>query len=224
MVIFCHGFTGSKEGQGKSLEMAAELGKHGWASMLFDFSGNGESQGEFIDISLTSQIEDLSAVVDYCSAQGFSPLVTLGRSFGGSTAICHAAGDPQIAAVCTWAAPANLTELFLNFTDGDLPAGEDEPVMMADAEGAVHLRKSFFTDLLKHDVCSRAALISPRPLLIMQGRKDDVVPPTDAELIYKCAGEPKELYWIDGGDHNFSEHYREAWGVVIKWLKNNFNY
>ncbi|GBF35020.1 hypothetical protein DCCM_4141 [Desulfocucumis palustris] len=223
LVIFCHGFTGSKEGKGKALEMAEELGRQGWSSMLFDFSGNGESQGDFINLTLSGQIGDLLSVADFCAEAGFGPIVTLGRSFGGSTALCHAAKDQRIAGVCTWAAPAALEDLFLSFIDGDLPEEEETPVMLAGEEDLLHLRKSFFTDLKKYDVCALAGTVSPRPLLVMQGRKDDLVPPEDALKIYNSAGNPKHIHWIEEGDHQFTRHYREAWDVVLQWLNKFFN-
>ncbi len=222
VVVFCHGFTGSKEGKGKALEMAEELGRHGWSSVLFDFSGNGESQGDFIDLTLSGQISDLLSVTDLCTGAGFGPIVTLGRSFGGSTAICHAAKDDRIAGVCTWAAPASLEDLFMSFTDGDLPEEEESAITLAGEAGLIYLRKSFFTDIRKYDVCGLAGAISPRPLLVMQGLKDDMVPKEEAEKIYNCAGNPKHINWIEEGDHQFTRHYREAWDVVIKWLDEYF--
>jgi putative redox protein len=190
--------------------------------MLFDFSGNGESEGDFANLTLTGQVEDLTAVTDYCLQLGFHPVVTLGRSFGGSTAICHGALDNRIGGVCTWAAPVNLYELFLSSTVGDLPAEDEATITMSGSGGIIDIRKAFFTDILKYDICAMAAAITPRPLLIIQGRRDEVVPPEEALKIYRCAGTPKTLHWIDRGDHQLSGHYREVWSAVINWLKVRF--
>ena len=222
LVIFCHGFTGSKEGKGKALEMAEELGKSGWSTMLFDFAGNGESEGDFVNLTLTGQIADLAAVTGYCRQRGFYPLITLGRSLGGVTAICHAAGDSNIGGVCTWSTPANLYELLLPATVEELPMDEDAVITMAGSEGLIFVKRSFFTDILKYDICSLTKKVAPRPLLIIHGREDRLVPPAEAEKIYDCAGAPKELHWIDHGNHQFSGHYREAWAIVIKWLNSSF--
>jgi putative redox protein len=102
IVIVCHGFLGSKEGGGRALAMAEEIGKLGYATLLFDFSGCGESEGAFADITLTRQIEDLTCSVDYNQESGFKKIITLGRSFGGTTALCHGALDKRTAGVCTW--------------------------------------------------------------------------------------------------------------------------
>lgn len=218
IVIMCHGFTGSKEGGGRAKEMAEELGRHGWASLLFDFAGNGESEGNFEDLTLSGQIDDLSSIVDWCKDKGFNKIVTLGRSFGGSTVICQAAGDSRISGICTWAAPARLMELFGGFTDESLEGPKEELVTLAGEDGMIKLKRGFFCDLKSYDVASNAALISPRPLLVIQGTKDMTVPAEDAEIIYNAADNPKKLFWIEDGDHQFSAHYKQVWGIVLEWL------
>lgn len=176
-LVVCHGFTGGKEGRGKAVEMAGLFAENGFSCLLFDFSGCGESAGHFEELTLSGQVADLASAVDFCLEKGLGPVFTLGRSFGGTTAVCHAASDPRVKGVCTWAAPASLADLFLNFTGGDLPADENAPVALAGNGGIVHLKKSFFTDLNNFDVAGCSARISPRPLLVVQGTRDEVVPP-----------------------------------------------
>lgn len=219
VVVVCHGFTGSKEGRGKAVEMAQFLFQKGYSSLLFDFTGCGESGGNFIDLTLSGQVGDLACAVDFCLENGLGPVFTLGRSFGGTTAICQAALDSRVSGVCTWAAPASLMDLFLGFTDEELPADEEAPVTLAGAEGIIHLKKSFFTDLSKYGVPRCASLISPRPLLLVQGTKDEVVPPPEASIIFNGARDPRELFFVEGADHQFSAHYSEVWQIVLNWLE-----
>lgn len=221
IIIMCHGFTGSKEGGGRAVELGEELGRRGWATLLFDFAGNGESDGDFADLTLTGQIDDLSRAVDWALERGFRQVVTVGRSFGGSTVICQAARDKRVAGVCTWAAPARLVELFSGFTAA-MPDDPAELVPLAGENGIIHLRRGFFHDLSLYDVPGDAALILPRPLLIIQGQKDGVVPPDDARLLYNAAGEPRELIWIEDGDHQFTGRHRQAWEALFNWLEKHF--
>jgi putative redox protein len=218
VVVVCHGFTGGKEGGGRALAMGEELGARGYNVLLFDFSGNGESEGLFENITLSGQIDDLNCAVDWCTGKGMGPVFTLGRSFGGSTVICHAAGDPRVAGVCTWAAPAKLKELFTEFAEGPVDE-EGDLFALAGNEGIAYLRKAFFTDLDRYDVPQLAGNISPRPLLIIQGENDDVVPPGDAGLIFRGAKEPKQLVYVPGADHQFSGHYRQVWDTFFAWLE-----
>ncbi len=218
VVVVCHGFTGSKEGGGKARAMGEMLSTRGFNTLLFDFSGNGESEGLFENLTLSGQVDDLKSAVDWCISSGMGPVFTVGRSFGGTTAICHGAIDTRVAGVCTWAAPARLRELFTEFAEG--PVDEDgDMYALAGEEGIIYLRKAFFDDLELHDVPALAGKISPRPLLVIQGEKDAVVDPADAKLIYDNAGEPKEIHIIPGADHQFSRHQREVWSILSSWLE-----
>lgn len=223
LVIVCHGFTGSKEGRGKAVEMARFLAGSGISTLLFDFAGCGESEGAFEDISLGGHIEDLSSAVDFCRERGYTEIITLGRSFGGTTAICQAPSDSRVKGVCTWAAPASLIDLFLGFTDEELPPDENELVSMAGDEGIIFLKRSFFSDLSRYNAPHCASLLSPRPLLVIQGTGDSVVPREDADLIYNSAGEPRDLRFIEGADHQFSSHYRVVWEIFLQWVLKHFS-
>ncbi|SFG25381.1 putative redox protein [Desulfotomaculum arcticum] len=217
VVIVCHGFTGSKEGGGRAQAMGEELGNRGFNVFLFDFSGNGQSEGLFERITLSGQIDDLNSAVDWCTSAGMGPVFTVGRSFGGTTVICHAAGDQRVSGVCTWAAPASLKDIFTEFVEGPVDESGDMYALAGD-EGIVYLRRSFFDDLDRFDVPQQAGKIAPRPLLIIHGEKDNVVPPEDAGLIFQNAGEPRELLYIPGADHQFSNHTRKVWDTMFDWL------
>lgn len=218
VVVICHGFTGSKEGGGKGVAMAEELGKRGYASLLFDFSGCGESEGDFADISLTSHIGDIKSSVDFCIGLGFNRVITIGRSFGGTAALCHGGVDDRVAGVSAWAAPAYPARLFSGFLEKATET-ENDLIPLSGQEGTVFVKKSFFQDLNSHDVTGKASMISPRPLLIVHGSSDIVVPVRNAEDIFKSAGEPKEIRIISGADHQFTGHYQEVWKSFFDWLE-----
>ncbi len=221
VIINCHGFTGSKEGGGRALEMGEELVRQGWACLVFDFAGNGESEGNFADLTLSGQIDDLTCAVSWALEQGFCRVVTVGRSFGGTTAICQGARDPRVAGVCTWAAPARPWELFYGLTDEPLE-GPAETVALASEGGLIYLKKDFFFDLRQYDVPRCASLLAPRPLLVIHGTRDNLVPPEDARLIYEAAREPREVVLLEGADHRFSQHHRMVWDALFDWLSRHF--
>ncbi|MCF8011821.1 MAG: alpha/beta hydrolase [Clostridiales bacterium] len=221
LIIVCHGFTGSKEGHGTAVNMSEYLAKTGFDILLFDFAGNGESEGNFEDITLSGQIDDLTSAVNWCKQQGTSTIITFGRSFGGSTVICHAAKDTRVSGVCTWAAPAHLVELFSNFKVEDQDVSDK--VTLAGSSGTVQMKKTFFEDLKKYDIPGATAAISPRPLLLLQGTADNVVPPENTGLIYENSNQPKRIIYIEEDDHQFSNYYRKAWEYCSSWLK-DFNF
>jgi len=221
VLIVCHGFTGSKEGGGRALEMAEELGKRGYAALLFDFSGCGESEGDFADISLTGQINDLKSSVDFCLALGFERIILTGRSFGGTTALCLGGADRRVAGVCTWAAPSEPFDLF-NCKRDQLLREKGGLVPLSGEQGTVYVREGFFSDLRQHDLYGRAALLTPRPLLVVHGSSDSVVPDWNARAIYEAAGEPKEIRIVEGADHQFTGRHLEAWAALFNWLGEHF--
>lgn len=221
LVIVCHGFTGSKEGGGRAAEMAQRLGGLGYACLLFDFSGCGESEGRWADISLTGHMEDLRCVVQWSREAGFAPIILNGRSFGGTTVICYAARDREIAGVCTWAAVGRLELLFKSFIHSSDVNGAEQ-VALNSENGTLYINRDFFYDLEKHDVLACAAQIAPRPLLVIHGTADESVPPVDADLIYRAAGENAELEMISGADHRFSNHTGATWERFFGWLQKHF--
>ena len=218
LIIVCHGFTGSKEGSGQAVAMGNELASLGFSTLLFDFAGCGESEGNWEDLTLTGQIEDLGSVVEWSRLQCFKRIILTGRSFGGSTIIGYTARDKNIDAVCTWAAVARPDQLFSHFIKGRETGASDELLIIESDEAPLKLRRAFFIDLARHDLPGCAAAISPRKLLVIHGSADQSVPCADAELIYQSAAEPKKLVIIDGADHRFSNHTSEVWAVFFDWL------
>jgi peroxiredoxin/alpha/beta superfamily hydrolase len=116
MVIFCHGFSGRKDGPMFEL-IADTLQAHGIASIRFDFNGHGESEGEFKDMTVPNEIEDAKKVVEYVSDLRYvSSLAIVGHSQGGVVAAMTAGqlseelGEPAFKAVALMAPAAVLRE------------------------------------------------------------------------------------------------------------------
>ena len=219
IVVVCHGFTGTKEGSGRALAMGEELAALGFNTLLFDFAGCGESEGDWSDLTLSGQISDLSSVVAWCRQEGYSRVILVGRSFGGSTVIGYAPQDKNISAVCTWAAVARPDRLFYNLIKESPEGPADELITIESEEGRLELKRAFFLDLAKHDLLKCSAAISPRKLLVIHGSADETVPCNNAKQIYNAALEPKKLQIINGADHRFSNHINQVWEVFFNWLK-----
>lgn len=199
--------------------MAEALGELGYASLLFDFAGCGESEGDFADLTLSNQVADLESAFQYVRSQGFEQIITNGRSFGGATVISHAAQNPLVRGVCTWAAPAKPGALFREIKEKYAGVGPEEKVPLGEG---ISIKYRFFRDLEQQDLLLAASLISPRPFLIIHGEEDKVVLPENARLLWEASKEPRELIQIPGADHQFTKHYREVWEALFSWLKRYF--
>ncbi|NLW90828.1 MAG: alpha/beta hydrolase, partial [Syntrophomonadaceae bacterium] len=108
IIIICHGFRGAKENSGKLVPFAKRLNNIGYGVLAFDFSGSGASDGDFKDITLSGQAEDLRCVINYVSSRYNQPIYLLGRSFGGTTVLAAGAGDTRVAGYILWSAPVLL--------------------------------------------------------------------------------------------------------------------
>ncbi len=97
-IFFCHGYGTDKEG---SYEMRAErAAEEGFNAVRFTFRGNGESDGEFINQSLSSRIRDLRAVIDFYNP---GKIFLFGMSFGGKV-VLHASEELGVEGVI-WKSP-----------------------------------------------------------------------------------------------------------------------
>jgi alpha-beta hydrolase superfamily lysophospholipase len=92
-IFFCHGYGSDKEGSYE--ERAKRAVEEGYNAVRFDFRGNGESDGDFIDQSLSSRIADLEACINF-----FEPekIYLFGMSFGGKV-VSHATEEMDIEAL-----------------------------------------------------------------------------------------------------------------------------
>jgi len=217
-LIVCHGFSGSKEGGGRALRMAEYLARPGMGVLLFDFSGNGESEGSFAETTLSGQMDDLGSAADWCWKAGAMRLAGMGRSFGGTTLLCRAAEDNRFEAISTWATPVYPLTLFQDFLrelSGDhiILSGEGETIKM---------KKAFMEDLASHDVEACARSIPPRPVLIIHGEQDEVVPPQESEVIRTATASSSRLHMIPEADHRFSTGVETVWELCRSWLEEFF--
>ena len=217
-LIVCHGFSGSKEGGGRALRMAEYLARPGMGVLLFDFAGNGGSEGAFAETTLSGQMADLSCAADWCETQGAERIAGMGRSFGGTTLLCQAARDSRFRAVCTWATPVYPLNLFRGFLQED----REDHVVLSGENGTIELKRDFMDDLAEHDVQACAAAIPPRPLLIVHGERDEVVPPHEAEVIRKAAASGSRKHLIPEADHRFSMGVEKVWQLCRECLEESF--
>ncbi len=173
-VIMCHGFAYFKEEGGLFTDMAAVLAQQGYTVYYFDFSGCGESDGDYKDTSLTKLVADLESVLKVVT--GFSyinqqELSLVGQSFG--TNVCVAAKVPNIKRMVLCGAFDNPHELLSSlFPDFD----ETKTVTRDRDDGRkTTLEPGFWKDIKQYDLPRDIATLSC-PILFIHGELDDIVP------------------------------------------------
>ena len=216
-LVICHGFRGNKDGGWRAVSLAGKAAKLGITVLRFDFSGTGESEGDFADATLSNYILDLGGAVEFALSASGGKIILLGRSLGGTAAICRAAGDDRVAAVCSWSAPVDLEETFIEPCRHLLDSGSSV-LKLPEGNGFYLLKREFFDDLPGHSVTAAAAHISPRPLFVVHGTADETVPVSQGEKLFEAAGEPKKKLIVSQGDHRFLAHYNLVEKRTIDWL------
>lgn len=221
IVIICHGFRGAKENSGRIFTFAEKLNKLGLGVVAFDFSGSGASDGDFADISLSSQVNDLRRVINYINLSYNRPVILLGRSFGGSTVLAAADDSGKVAGYIFWSTPVKLYETFSGIVEefDRLEAGEE--LEIKDEAGNFRLKPSFIQDFAHHDMKKYLQKLAPYPTLVIHGAADEVVDPNNALDIYENS-QHTELHIISGADHRFTQYINEREDLTLNWLQRTF--
>jgi len=218
-LCLCHGIP---SGQPSSSDdrgypgLAERFCAAGFITLIFNFRGAGEAQG---NLDMMGWTRDLKAAIDYLDSLkevDRSHLSLLGSSGGAAVSVYVAANDPRVSSLVTLACPAEFGFLtdkqrakatidhFRSIgviRDMDFPASVDQWL-----EGFSTISPLRWIDR-----------VSPHPLLLIHGDKDDLVPVEHAHQLYERAGEPKELAIIPGAGHRL-RHEEKAVTTALEWL------
>lgn len=218
LVIVCHGFRGGKENGGRIYSFAERLNQLEAAVIAFDFGGSGESEGDFSNMTLSGQADDLKSVIDYSSQLFAVPIILLGRSFGGSTVIVEGAGDERITGYILWSTPIFLEETFAAMMPVEynlMKAGQ--AVTICDDFGSYKLGPELAADLSCHDMDRYLQAIGERPVLIIQAEDDELVSLENALYMQKHIINIS-LCLVKEAGHRFLEKTAIREDMTIEWL------
>ena len=102
--IFAHCFSCSKESRAARY-ISAALAEQGIATLRFDFTGLGESEGQFEGTSFARDVGDIVAAADALRAEHRAPALLVGHSRGGTASLAAATRIPEAVGVATIGAP-----------------------------------------------------------------------------------------------------------------------
>ena len=199
VALFAHCFTCDKETVTAS-RISRRLAEHGVAVLRFDFTGLGESGGDFANTNFTSNVEDLVHAADHLRESFAAPAILIGHSLGGAAVLAAAERVPESRAVATIGAPADpehVTHL-LDRAREEIEAEGEATVRVAGQPFRV--RAQFLADVESQPQRDRIARLG-RALLVMHAPRDEVVGIDNARIIYDAARHPKSFVSLDHGDH-----------------------
>ena len=214
LVVLGHGVTGNKD-RPVVADTAKALNAAGFDTLGFSFAGNGDSAGDFRAATISKEVGDLSAVLDFVSPT-YSKICYIGHSMGGAVGVIQASKDTRINALVSLAGMID-TKAFAETEFGE--ETPDSGLMWEEEE--CPLSSAFMTDLCE-TVGSVAPLVDTVsvPWLLLHGTADDVVNPRDTEQVRSIKGDAVKVVLVEGGDHSFNEpaHKAQATAAVVEWL------
>lgn len=217
LFIIGHGVTGNKD-RPFVVALANAVSVSGIHVLRFSFAGNGGSDGDFRDCTISKEVEDLQSVLNLTEEKGFR-VTYAGHSMGGAVGVLAAARDPRIKYLISLAGMVN-TEKFYNAEFGE--ETPDSGCMWEEPD--CPLSSAFKNDLIS--IQSTASSISQIqvPWLLVHGTTDDVVLIDDSNEAYSVASEPKKLVKIEGANHVFSDDGQQPMiDAVINWLNSTLS-
>lgn len=215
--IFAHCFTCTKNIKAAA-HISRSLNRQRIAVLRFDFTGLGESEGDFAETTFTSNVSDLVAVARYLSEEFEPPKLLIGHSLGGSAALQAAHHIPSVVGVVTIAAPFETAHLARLLADSRAMAEIQGEARVTIGGTTFRLKKQFFDDLERTNM-QRAIETLGRALLILHSPADQTVSIENAMEIFAAARHPKSFVSLDRANHLLSEQ-RDSWyagEVIAAW-------
>jgi dipeptidyl aminopeptidase/acylaminoacyl peptidase len=209
-VIVCHGLGSRKENHAP---FAAYLAREGFVSLLLDGRGHGASEGSLDE----NVLDDVGAALSYLQSRrevDATRIAVRGSSMGGYLALWAGAMYPALGAVVAICpASGEMLAHALGSRDFWLSAGR-----MGGPRARVAL-PDFHHFLAAHDAAEAAARLAPRPLFLIHGLRDEVVPYQHSEALYALAGEPKRLWLLPAATHRDAQQDPAVHAETVRWLR-----
>lgn len=218
LVIVSHGFLVSHKDP-LIITIAEHLRNQGMSVITFDFNGHGDSYGEIIDMTISKEVSDVAAVVDYAKTlDNVSDIYLVGHSQGGLVTSLYAGEHPDSVEGIVLLSPAAnahdqtvsgrlLTERF----------DAENPPEYVELNGGFKIGKGYITDAQNLDVYNTAKNYKGNVLLLW-GSLDIIVPKSVVEAydnIYENAAYSK----VDGASHTYMQKLDEVAEMVTGFIK-----
>ena len=212
VAMFSHCFTCTKDLKA-IVRISRRLAENGIAVLRFDFTGLGNSGGDFSESNFDSNCDDVRAAVEYMTEHVAAPDLLIGHSLGGAAMMTVAPELETVRALATIASPSNTMHLadYLSSVNPDIVNKGEGHVEIGGRRYV--LRKQLIDNLREQDLPKRLANLTI-PHLIIHPLEDQTLPYWHAEKMLELTGGPGSLITLDGSDHLLVEREGEAESVA----------
>ncbi len=207
VVIGSHGLFSTQESP-KQIALAKACNLLGMAFFRFDHRGCGQSEGEISEqVSFRGRCNDLLKACETIRKRSdtANEIALFGSSFGGSV-VCAVSSRTQPESLVTFAAPSSSRCIF---------SAIDKSGLATEYPQTIFENLTFDNEQILCDI---------QNILIVHGDRDDVVPVSEAQKIYKKVSHPKKLIIQKSGDHRMSDKAHQDYFVkeASNWLAKGF--
>jgi len=217
--IFAHCFTCNKNLSAVK-NITRELTSNGFGVLRFDFTGLGESEGDFENTNFSGNVDDLISASNYLKENHTAPTLLIGHSLGGAAVIFAASKIDSVKAVATIGAPSNpkhVKHLIQNSVEEIKATGKAN---VSIGGRPFTIKKQFLDDIETKSLPDVAQNLR-KALLVMHSPQDTTVGIENAEQIYVAARHPKSFVTLDGADHLLMKKEDSIYvgSVIATWAK-----
>lgn len=217
--LFAHCFTCTKNLKSIN-QISRALTRERVAVLRFDFTGLGESEGDFADTNFSTNIADLVAAANFLDAEYEAPKILIGHSLGGAAVLQAAGKIGSSKAVAVIGAPADPGHVMRHFEEH-----QDAIAMDGEAEIAIEgrpfrIKKQFLDDLGEIQM-EKAVRNLRKALLIFHSPMDQTVGIDNAAKIFQYARHPKSFISLDQADHLLMNagDARYVGAMIASWVR-----
>ncbi len=216
-IILVHGFGATKGEGGMFDALAEELAKTGFLVYRFDFSGRGESEGDYSETSLSKQVFELSKILEFVKSKDYVDSLKIGilaQSFGTSVTIALV---PKVNAIILMGSICNPHKL-LSRPSRWKELNKDGFSRKIKSNGeAIIIGPQFWEDFQNYNLSESIKKIKCL-ILFIHGSEDETVPLSEMETYFENANDPEKIV-IKGADHGLKPHRDKMYSIAVDWFK-----
>ncbi len=200
--LFAHCFTCGKDQTG-AVRMARALAARGIATLRFDVTGIGASEGDFAETTFSGNVNDIVAAADWLRSHAEAPTLLIGHSLGGAAVIVAARLVPEVKAVATIGAPSDAAHVLHRFGDALTVIEQKGKAQVKLGGRQFEVGRDFIDDARAQAITGHLARLG-KALLVLHAPLDQEVGIDNAAALFAAARHPKSFISLDGANHFLS--------------------
>jgi putative redox protein len=218
-IIVCHCFTCSKETI-TTYRLSRLLAELGYGVLRFDFTGLGNSEGDFSASTFSTTQDDLKSAINFLKDNYRAPAFLMGHSLGGTTALSVAQDYDFIKAVVTIASPSQPDHVLHHFGHALTLLEQDITASFEVAGQYFDIKPGFVDNVRSFNMQSDLSRLA-KPVLIFNIENDALVDEQNAKEIQQWVKGETELITVKNTDHLLSDRQSSANVArqIAEWLK-----